>query len=106
MRRRGRNVLLGRDPFDPLDGRIDDRLDLHGFTSSEARARLRMFIGQARKRSRTALLHVITGKGYHSAGSPVLRPLVLTLIRGELASRILVWGFDDNEGGYLIRLKR
>lgn len=35
---------------DPLDGPIDDTLDLHGFTRAEACARVRSYLGDERRR--------------------------------------------------------
>ena len=105
MARRDRVTPPGRDPFDPLDGRIDHQLDLHTFTAVEARTRLRAYVEQTRRRSPGALVHVITGRGRNSPGAPVLKPLVRTLLRGELAPHVAAWGLDLGEGGYLIRLR-
>ena len=94
------------DPFDPLDGPPDGRLDLHGFTAVEARSRVPAYLQQVRRRSPGALVHVITGKGHNTRGAPVLKQLVRSLLRAGLGDQVAAWGIDHDEGGYLIRLKR
>lgn len=46
-------------------------LDLHGCFSREAELRIESFI-QASRHERLAMLRIITGKGLHSSGAPVL----------------------------------
>lgn len=89
---------------DPLDGPVDDTLDLHGMSGTEAVAAVTAFIQRIRKRQPGALLHVITGKGKGSAGGPVLKGRVGTLLRnGSLP--VAEWAVDLDGGGYLVRLK-
>lgn len=91
------------DPFDPLDGPASTTLDLHGFRASEVREQLPLFLKSARKRHPRGLVHVITGKGRGSAGGPVLKTLVRTMLRnGEL--EVSEWREDSAGGGYLLRL--
>jgi DNA-nicking Smr family endonuclease len=52
-----------------------DRLDLHGFTQSEAVNALDAFVRHARKTGMLKVL-VIHGKGYHSESEPVLKKAV------------------------------
>lgn len=91
------------DPFDPLDGPVSTTLDLHGFRASEVREQLPLFLSGARRRYPRGLVHVITGKGRGSAGGPVLKTIVRTMLRsGEL--EVSEWGEDASGGGYLLRL--
>jgi DNA-nicking Smr family endonuclease len=94
-----------RDPFDPLDGAPDRTLDLHGMTASEVQAKLPAMLDQVRRQRPGALVHVITGRGKNSAGAPVLRGAVRTLLRSALAAQVAAWGLDDADGGYLVRLR-
>lgn len=58
-----------------------------------------------RRRKPGAVVHIITGKGKGSAGEPVLRGVVKTLLQGELGSMVAKWGLDDAEGGYKVQLR-
>lgn len=93
-----------KDPFDPLDGAIDHTLDLHGLRGAEARAWVSTTIGSLRRSRPGALLHVITGKGRGSAGGPVLKRTIGTLLRSGRLEGIAAWGVDLDGGGYLVRL--
>ena len=104
MPRKTRGAGLRPDPFDPLDGRPDDTLDLHGFTAAEARARLEHYFRTARPQRAGQLVHIITGKGRTSSGGPVLRPAVGALLRSGALPHIAQFGRDDDEGGYLVRI--
>lgn len=91
--------------LEPLDGPVEDTLDLHGMTAVEAVAATAAFVLRVRKRRPGALVHVITGRGRGSAGRPVLKPKVRALLRsGELP--VSDWGEDLDGGGFLLRLKR
>lgn len=50
-------------------------------------------------------MHIITGKGRNSPGRPVLMPLVRGMLRAAPAAQIAQWGPDDDDGGFLVRLK-
>lgn len=89
--------------IDPLGGPVDDTLDLHGMTASEALPAVTTFVQRVRRRQPGALVHVITGKGKGSPGRPVLRTRVRTLLRsGSLP--IDEWALDLEGGGFLMRL--
>jgi len=60
--------------------RIDYELDLHGLTRDEALEALAVFVAGAYKRGQQAVL-VITGRGNHSSGAPVLQSAVLSWLR-------------------------
>ncbi len=106
MGRRGRTGHPAFDARDPLlDARADGELDLHGFGAIEARSAVRACLESWRRRKAGALVHIITGKGKGSAGGPVLRGLVKTLLQGELRGMVSEWGLDDGEGGYRVRVR-
>ncbi|MBC8317751.1 MAG: Smr/MutS family protein [Desulfobulbaceae bacterium] len=50
-------------------------IDLHGFTGPEAEIRVESFI-QSALHERLIMLRIITGKGLHSPGAPVLPDIV------------------------------
>ena len=101
---RGRHPAFdARDPL--LDARADAELDLHGFGATEARSAVRAFLESWRRRNPGAVVHIITGKGKGSAGGPVLRGLVKSLLQGELSGLVAEWGLDDGEGGYRVRVR-
>ena len=88
---------------------IDDRLDLHGLTQSEAHPALLRFLRNANARDARLVL-VITGKG--RGGEPgVLRRQVPQWL-GLPEFRALVVGFEDahiahgGEGALYVRVKR
>ncbi len=106
MSRRRKESVLPRNPFDPFDGPIDSTLDLHGATTIDVEARLRNFFETAVRRHPGGLVHVITGRGRSSEGAPVLKPAVKRLLAGDLARLVSAVERDENDGGYLARLKR
>jgi DNA-nicking Smr family endonuclease len=90
--------------LEPLDGPVSDTIDLHGMNAAEAEAAATAFLRRVHRRSRGALVHVITGRGRGSAGRPVLKPRIRTLLKsGELP--VAAWGEDLDGGGYLVRLQ-
>jgi DNA-nicking Smr family endonuclease len=91
--------------LEPLDGRPDDTLDLHGMTGDEAVAAATAFVRRVLKRQPGALLHIITGRGRGSPGRPVLKTRIRTLLRGGVAG-VADWGEDLDGGGFLVRLRR
>ena len=93
-RSRGRHPVF--DSSDPLlDAAVDDELDLHGDTASEAAARVRTFLANWQRRKPGAVVHIITGRGKGSANGPVLRGHVKTLLQGELRSMVADYRPDD-----------
>jgi DNA-nicking Smr family endonuclease len=58
------------------------QLDLHGLTRDEALHALPAFLEHAARTGEKAVL-VITGKGHHSAGEPVLGQAVASWLRGD-----------------------
>lgn len=104
MGRRSRPQPASQNPFDPLDGVIGDTLDLHGYTGAQARDRLATYLDAARCRQPGALLHIITGKGRHSPGLPVIKTVVRTFLAKAPHSLIAAWGRDLDDGGFVVRL--
>lgn len=104
MRRKGKHPAFdARDAL--LDAPADAELDLHGFGAIEARSAVRAFLESWRRRKPGAAVHIITGKGKGSAGGPVLRGLVKTVLQGELRALVEQWQLDDGEGGYRVKLR-
>lgn len=96
--------VSGRNPFEPLDGAVDDTLDLHGMAAAEAVEAATAFVRRVHRGRAGALVHVITGRGRGSRGRPVLKPRVRTLLKsGELP--VAAWGEDLDGGGFLVRLQ-
>ena len=93
-----------RNPFDSLIGRVDEELDLHGFSGVDAKVMLEGFLKAAQRRNPGGLLHLITGKGRGSAGRPVLKPIVRAALVAAPPTVVKEWGKDDSDGGFLVRL--
>lgn len=66
---------------------------------------MRSLLETWRRRQPGAVVHIITGKGKGSAGAPVLRGLVKTLLQEELREFVAEWARDDAEGGYKVRVR-
>jgi len=65
-------------------------LDLHGFTRAQARERLGFFLDDSCHQGHKAVL-VVTGKGQHSGGEPVLRTEVERWLRTEGQAQVVEW---------------
>ena len=105
-RRRKRNVRgneARKDDF--LDIEPFRTLDLHGLTRAKASARVTDFLATWQRKASGEVVHVITGKGLGSAGTPILRGFVEGMLRKQLAVYVSEWELDVDGGGYLIRLK-
>ncbi len=90
---------------------LDDRLDLHGSTQSDAHHRLERFIRDSHERGHRLVL-VITGKGLRpDGGVGILRESVPRWL-GEAPNRGRILGYsyaapkDGGEGALYVRLKR
>lgn len=90
---------------------LDDRLDLHGSTQSDAHRRLERFIRDSHERGHRLVL-VITGKGLRpDGGVGILRESVPRWL-GETPNRSRILGYshaapkDGGEGALYVRLKR
>ena len=107
MARRRRHARTPRfDPIDPLhDAAIAEALDLHGYKAHEVAPLLRGFLETWGRRGKGLVVHIITGRGKNSAGAPVLRGKVSSLLKGELKHLVAEWGPDYMEGGFKVRLR-
>lgn len=106
-RRRSSQRNRNREQGDRLlDGPIAESLDLHGYRADEVRALVRGFLTNWRSRGNGLVVHVITGRGRNSSGSPVLGRKVASLLRGELSPLVAEWAPDYHDGGFMVRLRR
>ena len=82
-----------------------EELDLHGLTSLEAEQAIHRFIAGCRE-LRLATLRIITGKGLHSPGPPVLPPVAeATLVTMKEEKRVAGFRWEkrrQGRGGALI----
>jgi hypothetical protein len=86
-------------------GRVHPVLDLHGMTGDEARRRTEQWL-RDRQAENVRTVVVVTGRGLHSQGIPVIRNEVdhlLALLKGTLVVR---WESTHFGGGYRIELRR
>jgi DNA-nicking Smr family endonuclease len=79
-------------------------LDLHGYTSEQARLRVRDFLTTHSRVSRGGVVHIVTGKGTGSEGTAVLRELVRKLLEGELSGLVAESAGLPGGGGWVVRL--
>lgn len=85
-----------------------ENLDLHGLNSEEAESRVESFLLTARKKG-LRTVRIITGKGIHSAGDPVLRNLMDQLSRtlksrGEIRNFVWEKGQREKSGAVILYL--
>lgn len=79
--------------------RPSERLDLHGFTRSEARLRVAHFIKNAIHHGYPLVL-VITGWGKHGSGEAILREEIMRFLRTDGAILVKEWSLaPPNLGG-------
>ncbi|ADH84802.1 Smr/MutS family protein [Desulfurivibrio alkaliphilus] len=82
-----------------------EELDLHGLTAPEAEKAVKRFITHCRE-LRLATLRIITGKGLHSQGEPVLPPVTeaaLATLQAEQKIAAFRWEKKrQGRGGALI----
>lgn len=78
---------------------VDDTLDLHGLTASEAENQLNFFFEKARKAGWRKVL-IIHGKGIHSKEEPVLKKVVMDFIsRSPIAGAHGIPGASEGGSG-------
>jgi DNA-nicking Smr family endonuclease len=104
---RGRKGFPSFGAHDPLlDARVCATLDLHGDIAAEAERRVRDFLLTHARISRGEVVHVITGKGRGSRGSPVLPGVVRRVLASDAVARhVSGWDRDLDEAGFLIRMR-
>lgn len=102
-RRRGTPRFDASDSF--LDAKPVAVLDLHRYTASAAVEVVTGFLAAWARGAPGGVVHIITGKGRGSAGRPVLRPKVATLLRTQLRHLVADWDRDADDGGFVVRLR-
>lgn len=89
--------------------RPSDRLDLHGFTRSEARRRTAHFLENAVHHG-SPLVLIITGWGKNGSGEAILRDEITRFLRTDAAPLISEWALAPNnlggDGALLVFLRR
>lgn len=96
---RRRRPAAGRRPPGPDRGSLYPTLDLHGETAASGRRLAEAWLREQRDEGERLVL-LITGRGRHSPGPPVLREEIEDLLRrlaGELVGRVEV----ESGGGAL-----
>jgi hypothetical protein len=86
-------------------GRVHPILDLHGLTGDEARRRAEQWM-RDRQAEGARTVMIVTGRGLHSQGIPVVRNEVehlLALLRGTLVVR---WESAHFGGSFRVELRR
>lgn len=100
-------VKAGGQDFRKKKWAPQKELDLHGYTGAEAESRAESFI-QAAHHERLQVVRIITGKGLHSDGPPVLPGIVeqkMYYLKEQKLIRSFFWEKKRNSsGGALIVL--
>lgn len=85
-------------------GKVHPVLDLHGLTGDEARRRTEQWL-RDRQAERVRTVIVVTGRGLHSQGIPVIRNEVEHLLQ-ELRGKLVVrWESAHFGGGFQVELR-
>lgn len=86
-------------------GRVHPVLDLHGLTGDQARRRAEEWLRE-RQAEGVRTVVIVTGRGLHSQGIPVVRNEIehlLALLKGTLVAR---WETANLGGGFRVELRR
>jgi hypothetical protein len=86
-------------------GRVHPILDLHGLTGSEASRRAEQWI-RDRQAEGVRTVIVVTGRGLHSRGIPVVRNEVEHLLAGLKGTLVVRWESAHFGGSFRIELRR
>ena len=81
------------------------KLDLHGLSAREAEVQVCNFLERHARTSRGKVVHIITGKGTHSDGPPVLPGLVEKLLREEFSHDVVEHAGLVGGGAIALRLR-
>ena len=81
------------------------KLDLHELSAREAEVRVCQFLERHVRISRGRVVHIITGKGTHSDGPPVLPGLVDRLVREEFSHDVVEHAGLVGGGAIALRLR-
>jgi hypothetical protein len=97
-RRKRKPSISARVPWDTLY----PTLDLHGDTAEEARRRTERWLAEQQSLG-VRIVRIVTGKGLHSVGPPVLRGEIEALLRSLRPSRVA--RFEAEPGGGVLRIE-
>lgn len=82
-----------------------ETLDLHGHTGLQARQRVVWFVETAARKWPGGVVQIITGKGLHTTGRPVLGGVVEEALRNELRYFVADFALDPLGGSVRVQLK-
>ncbi|MFH7325347.1 Smr/MutS family protein [Desulfurivibrio sp. C05AmB] len=78
---------------------VQEELDLHGLKAEEAEKALRRFVEHCLS-LRLATLRIITGKGLHSPGPPVLPPVTEAVLQAmKQEKKVLAYRWEKKRSG-------
>jgi hypothetical protein len=80
-------------------------LDLHGHTAGEARARAERWLLE-QQAAGERVVRLITGRGLHSVGPPVLPVEIAELLRRLKGSTVAAFGTEPGGGAFRVELRR
>ncbi len=84
---------------------VEAELDLHGMRADAALRRVDGFLESWRRGRPGAVVRIVTGRGHHSEGEPVLLGVVGDLLRDELGGRLEDMVPDSGGGGWVVRVR-
>ena len=90
---------------DLLDATPVATLDLHGDTALDAERRVKDFVTTHSRISPGEVVHIITGRGRGSEGTPVLPGAVRRALTSEVRRFVDEYDRDLDEAGFLVRLR-
>jgi len=93
-----------RRPRGEPSGSVHPLLDLHGLTADEARRRAEGWL-RARAADGLDTVVIVTGRGTHSRGLPVLRPEIEHLLHDLQGSSVDGWEPTQGGGGFRVTLR-
>lgn len=103
-RRRGGGGGAGERRSPPWD-RIHPTLDLHGETGDDARELAERWLLE-RRRDGERVVRIVTGRGLHSVGPPVLPGVISELLRRLRGTVVAAWEGEPGGGAYRVELRR
>jgi hypothetical protein len=86
-------------------GRVHPILDLHGLTGAEASRRAELWI-RDRQAEGVRTVIVVTGRGLHSQGIPVVRNEIEHLLAGLRGTLVVRWEPAHFGGSFRVELRR
>ena len=89
-------------PADPL-GALYPTLDLHGLTADQATSSARLWIDQNRADGEL-VVRIVTGRGLHSAGPPVLPATIEELLARMKGGAVRDYETEPGGGVFRVRL--